>query len=319
MKIVIAGGTGQVGSVLTRHFIERGDDVVVLSRHAAATKARVRQWDAETLGAWSEELNGAEVVINLAGRNVNCRYTGENRRIIMESRVTSTRVIGQTIALAKNPPRVWLQASTATIYAHRFDAPNDERGLIDGNEVEAPDTWRFSTEVAKSWEQTLDEAPTPRTRKVKLRSAMIMSPDRGGIFYTLLQLIRAGLGGTAASGDQFISWIHQRDFTRAIDWLIAHEKFQDAVNLAAPQPLPNREFMATLRKAYGMPIGLPAARWMLEIGALVLRTETELILKSRRVTPGRLIADGFTFDFPDWESAARELCVRWKSRNAHGR
>ena len=316
MKLLIPGGSGHVGAVLARHFDQRGDEVVILSRHRTETPGRWREWDAATLGDWADELEGADVVINLAGRSVNCRYTPENRRLIKDSRVHSTRVIGQAIARAATPPRLWLQASTATIYAHRFDAPNDEQGVIGGGEPDAPETWRFSIEVARTWEQALDESDVPKTRKVKLRSAMIMSPERGGIFDTLLQLVRLGLGGTAASGRQFISWIHERDFLRAIDWLIAHEELDNAVNLAAPGPLPNKEFMAVLRQAYGMPVGLPAARWMLEIGAFFMRTETELILKSRRVIPGRLLAQGFHFEFADWPTAARDLCDRWKSERA---
>jgi uncharacterized protein len=317
VKIVIAGGTGQVGTLLARHFHAQDDEVVVLSRQQTATPGRWQKWDAETVGEWANEIDGADVVINLAGRSVNCRYTAKNRRLILDSRVHSTRVIGQAIARAAVPPRLWLQSSTATIYAHRFDAPNDENGIIGGDEKNARDTWRFSIGVAKAWEAAVDEAVVPRTRKIKLRSAMIMSPARGGIFDTLLQLVRLGLGGTAASGRQYVSWIHERDFLRAIDWVIAHEECNDVVNLAAPGPLPNKQFMAELRTAYGKSIGLPATRWMLEIGAFFMRTETELILKSRRVIPGYLLAHGFTFELPDWPGAVRDLCRQWKSKCAN--
>lgn len=204
-----------------------------------------------------------------------------------------------------------LQASTATIYAHRFDAANDEAtGFLGGGEADAPDTWRFSIEVAQAWERAACGARTPRTRLVLLRSAMTMSPDAGGIFDTLRTLTRRGLGGRAGDGRQFISWIHEVDFIRAIHWLIEHDDLSGAVNLAAPEPLPNAEFMRALRKGCRMPIGLPAAKWMLEIGARFLRTETELILKSRRVVPGRLLDSGFTFHFPRWPEAARDLCDR---------
>ncbi|MEP6811199.1 MAG: TIGR01777 family oxidoreductase [Chthoniobacterales bacterium] len=313
MKVILPGGSGQVGKLLARHFSARGDEVVILSRTEAKTPGRWRHWDAESLIDWTDEIEGADVIINLAGRSVNCRYTAENRQLIKDSRVNSTRLIGRAIAEATNPPRLWLQASTATIYAHRFDAPNDESGIIGGREPNAPDTWRFSIEVAKAWEQALDQSETPATRKIKLRSAMVMSPDRGGIFDTLLQLVRFGLGGTAGDGRQYISWIHERDFVRAIDWLIVHEEASGAVNLAAPNPLPNREFMHELRRAYGMSLGLPATQWMLEIGAFFMRTETELILKSRRVVPAYLLAHGFKFDFPDWSTAARDLCAQSKT------
>jgi len=272
-------------------------------------------WDGASLGEWVHALDGADVVINLAGRNVNCRYNAENRRQIMDSRVNSVRAIAKAIAECSSPPPIWLQASTATIYAHRFDAPNDEfSGLIGGNEPDAPDKWRFSIEVAKAWEQELDLANVPQTRKVKMRSAMIMSPDPGGIFATLLGLVRFGLGGRAASGRQFISWIHYRDFVRAINWIIEHPDLDGVVNIASPNPLPQADFMRALRKAWGTPIGLPATKWMLEIGALFLNTETELILKSRRVIPSKLLQQGFRFEFPDWEEAARDLCTAWRTR-----
>lgn len=315
MKIVIPGGSGQVGTVLSRAFQAAGHEVVVLSRVPGAAPWRVVAWDAEKLGSWVKEVDGADVVINLAGRIVNCRYTPENRRLIMESRVNSTRVVGQAIAAADRPPRVWLQASTATIYAHRYDAPNDEAtGLLGGNEPSAPDTWRFSINVADAWEHAANEAKTPSTRKVLMRSAMTMSPDRGGIFDVLLGLVRHGLGGTSGDGRQYISWIHDRDFIRAVDWTIAHDELSGPVNFAAPNPLPNAEFMRALRRAWGTRIGLPATKWMLELGAIFMRTETELVLKSRRVVPGRLVEAGFTFEFPTWAKAAGDLCKKWREQ-----
>jgi uncharacterized protein (TIGR01777 family) len=315
MKIIIPGGSGQVGTILSRALHAEGHTVVVLSRTPRSVPWRQVRWDAKSLGAWSSELDGAEVVINLAGRNVNCRYTQQNRREILQSRLDSTRVIGEAIARQKSPPRTWLQASTATIYAHRFDAPNDEAtGILGGSEVGAPQKWGFSVEVAQAWEQAVDEAPVSNTRKVKMRSAMIMSPDRGGIFDTLLRLVRLGLGGRAGSGEQYVSWIHDTDFVAAVKWLIEHEDFAGVVNLAAPRPIPYADLMRTLRKVWGMPIGLPAARWMLEIGALMLGTETELVLKSRRVVPGRLLQAGFTFRYPEWSAAAVDLCRRWREK-----
>lgn len=313
MKIVIPGGSGQVGTVLARAFHTDGHQVSVLSRRPEKAPWRVVQWDGQNLGDWTQELEGADVVINLAGRSVNCRYTPENRRSILESRVLATRAVGEAIARAEQPPRVWLQASTATYYAHRYDAPNDEEtGILGGAEPNAPDTWRFSIEVARAWEEALEEAKTPRTRKVALRSAMTMSPDAGGIFDTLLTLVRRGLGGQSGDGRQYVSWIHQTDFIRAITYLIENDTLSGPVNVAAPNPLPNAEFMRELRRAWGISFGLPATAWMLEIGAVFLRTETELILKSRRVVPGRLLKEGFTFHFPTWPEVARDLCHRWR-------
>jgi len=311
MKIVIPGGTGQVGTVLARVFQRDGHEVVTLARTPKAAPWRVIQWDPEVLGDWTREFEGADVVINLAGRSVNCRYTKSNREEILRSRVTSVKAVGRAIAATTRPPSLWLQASTATLYAHRFDAPNDERsGWIGGTERDVPETWRFSIDVAKAWERAVDEVSTAGTRKIKLRSAMIMSPDHDGIFDTLLTLVRRGLGGTSGDGRQYVSWIHEIDFIRAIYWLIEHADVDGAVNLASPNPIPNEEFMSALRQAWGTPIGLPATKWMLELGALILASETELILKSRRVVPGRLLEGGFAFEFPEWRAAARDLCGR---------
>lgn len=317
MKIVLPGGTGQVGQILARAFLAEGHEAVILSRHPAAAQGRIVLWDGETAGPWAAELDGADVVINLAGRSVNCRYHDANRRAILESRVRSTRAIGEAIAGLSRPPRVWLQSSTATIYAHRYDAPNDEAmGLLGGSEPGAPETWRFSVDVAKAWEETANAAATPQTWKVLMRSAIILSPDRGGAFDLLLGLVRRGLGGQNGDGRQFVSWIHDRDFIRAVRWLIDHE-LEGPVNLASPNPIPNAEFMRTLRQAWGIGIGLPSTRWMLEIGTFFLRTETELVLKSRRVVPGRLLEAGFDFEFPTWNEAAADLCRRWREQN-HG-
>lgn len=310
MKIVLPGATGQVGGILARAFRARGDEVVVLSRGGTG-EARVVAWDGRTLGPWAAEIDGADAVVNLAGRSVNCRYTRANLDAMMSSRVDSTRAVGQAIERAARPPRVWLQMSTATIYAHRFDAPNDEAtGQIGGEEPDAPAYWKLSIDIARAWEQAQTDAHTPRTRRVALRTAMVMSPDRGGIFDVLLGLVRAGLGGPVAGGRQFVSWIHGVDFVRAIELLIARDDLAGPVNLAAPSPLPQREFMAALREAYGRRIGLPAMKWMAEVGAFVLRTDTELLLKSRRVVPGRLVEAGFGFEFPEWPAAARGLVER---------
>lgn len=310
MKIVIPGGSGQVGTLLARAFVADGHNVAVLSRTPFKAPWRVLEWDAESIGDWASSIDGADVVINLAGRNVNCRYNAVNRQAILESRVRSTRVIGEAISKSKSPPRVWLQASTATIYAHRFDAPNDETtGILGGREMHAPDTWRFSIDVAKAWEQTANDARTPMTRKVLMRSAMTMSPDRGGVFDVLLGLVRRRLGSKNGDGRQFVSWIYDHDFIRAVYWLIDSD-LEGPVNIASPNPVPNAEFMRTLRDIWGIRFGLPATRWMLEVGAWLMRTETELILKSRRVVPGRLLQSGFVFQFPTWKEAAIDLCRR---------
>jgi uncharacterized protein (TIGR01777 family) len=250
-------------------------------------------------------------VINLAGQSVNCRYTHENRKVIIDSRVKSTKVVGEAIANAAKPPRVWLQASTATLYAHRYDVANDEEtGIIGGDEPNASDTWRFSINVVKAWERAANESPTPDTRKVLMRTAIVMSPDRGGPFATLLRLVRYGLGGQSGNGRQFVSWLHDADLIRSVFWLIQQDELSGPVNLAAPNPLPNSDFMRLLREAWGATFGLPASKWMLELGAFALRSETELILKSRRVVPSRLLEAGFVFEFSTWREAAKDLCAR---------
>jgi hypothetical protein len=320
MKVLIPGGSGQVGTILARSFHAAGHEVIVLSRSPRPAPWRVVAWEPAVIGAWADDFNGATAVINLAGRSVNCRYTAANQRAIMESRLISTAAVSAAIARASAPPPVWLQASTATIYAHRFDAPNDEAtGQIGGAERDVPASWHFSIQVAKAWERACTAAAVPGTRRVLMRSAMVMSPDRGGIFDTLLALVRRGLGGKAADGRQYMSWIHDQDFIRAVHYLIDNASISGPVNLAAPSPLPNAEFMRALRAAWGTAIGLPSARWMLTLGAYFMRTETELVLKSRRVVPGRLAALGFNFAFPNWPEAAADLCSRWRNSGRIGR
>ncbi|HEY2016784.1 MAG TPA: TIGR01777 family oxidoreductase [Bryobacteraceae bacterium] len=313
LRIVIPGGTGQVGRILARYFHAKGHEVTVLARHVSPARWRVLPWNGRDTGDWVKAIDGADVVINLAGRNVNCRYNEQNRREIMDSRVDATRAIGRAIELAQSPPPLWLNAATATIFRHALDRPMDEAtGELGGAEADAPSTWRFSIDVARSWEKALFEMPAPGTRKIALRSSMIMSPDHGGVFDVLLRLVRFGLGGTAGSGEQFVSWIHDLDFVRAIEFLFTATHLDGCINVCSPEPLPNRTFMRDLREAYGMPVGVPATTWMLEAGAFFLRTETELILKSRRVVPGRLSSAGFAFDFPKWPAAARDLVSRWR-------
>lgn len=311
MKIVMPGGSGDVGAVLRRWFVSRGDEVVVLSRSKfEAEDCRVVDWDGQTLGEWALELEGADVVINLAGRTVNCRYNAENLQQMMDSRVESTRVVGVAIGQCQRPPRIWLQASTATIYAHRFDAANDEvSGILGGNEPDSPPKWTASIEIAKAWEETLWAADTPGVRKVALRSAMTMSPDEGSVFSVFSALTRRGLGGQLGNGRQYVSWIHEDDFVRAIQFLIDGE-LDGAVNICAPGPVPQKDFARLLRMAWGVGFGLPAMEWMIEVGCLAMQTESELVLKSRRVVPGRLLDAGFEFEFPEWERAARDLAAR---------
>lgn len=310
MKIVIPGGSGQVGGILARHFHARGDSATVLSRTPRDAPWRVVNWDAA-----ARELDGSDVCINLAGRSVNCRYHAANRRAIYESRVNTTRLLNEVIGSLRHPPRVWINASTATIYRHAMDRPmNEATGELGGREPGAPDTWNFSIQVAKDWEAAFFAGNISGTRKVAIRSAITLSPDRGGVFDVLLGLVRYGLGGAQGSGRQFVSWVHDVDFLRAIDFLIEREDLSGVVNIASPNPVPNREFMGVLREAWGTRIGLPAPAWLLEIGTWMMQTESELVLKSRRVVPARLMNAGFRFEFDEWRRASRNLVARWRER-----
>ncbi|MBV9544023.1 MAG: DUF1731 domain-containing protein [Chloroflexi bacterium] len=311
MKLVLPGGSGFLGQVLAREFLTRGHDVVVLARHPRVRYGRFVPWDGRSVGDWAAELDGADAVVNLAGRSVNCRYTKTNLTQMFASRVDSTRAVGLAIHAAQRPPPVWLQMSTATIYAHRFDAPNDEiNGVLGGNELGAPTYWRMSVEIARAWERTFWESDTLATRKVALRSAMVMGNQPGSVFDVLMRLSRLRLGGPIAGGQQYVSWIHEADFFRALEFLIDRADIEGVVNVVAPEALPQRDFMAVLRRACGLNFGLPATAWMLALAAVVQRTDAELLLKSRRVAPRRLVEAGFTFQYPTWALAARDLVER---------
>lgn len=312
-RLILAGGTGFLGQLLAKYFSGRGWDCVVLTRNPDAKLSHGKPvvWDGKALGLWAAELDGADAVINLAGRTVNCRYTKANRQTILDSRVDSTRVIGQAIANCKIPPPIWLNSSTATIYKHTFGAPWDENGVIGATKAAQDE---FSIEVARAWEAEFNNAVTPQTRKIILRSAMVLGHGENSVFPVLRRLARLGLGGRMGSGRQYVSWIHQEDFCRAIEFLIEsrHEpRTQNQApaiyNLAAPTPVTNSEMMLVLRRAVGAHFGLPASAWMLELGAFLLRTETELIIKSRRVIPARLVKEGFKFNFQTIEEAFQEL------------
>jgi uncharacterized protein (TIGR01777 family) len=312
LRILIPGGRGHIGQLLARHFVAQGHIVAILTRRPVHTTLSVHStqisWDGRTLGPWAAALEDVDVLINLAGRSVDCRYNAKNRDQILRSRVDSTTVLGSAIQATRHRPRVWLNASTATIYGHTFDYAMDEHsGEFGGNEADAPSSWRFSVDVARQWEQAFFSSCNPGTRKIALRAAMVMSPEPGGAFFPILRLVRLGLGGAWGSGRQYMSWIHAADFIRAVEFLIDHQEMSGPVNLSAPHPLPNSQFLAVLRNAWSIRIGLPTPAWMLAIGAFFLRTETELLLKSRRVVPAMLLNHGFTFRFPGWPSAARDL------------
>jgi uncharacterized protein len=328
VKIILPGGTGQLGHLLTRELTRAGHTCIVLTREPTRAQAwlartglthaaRAVAWDARTAdGPWAAEFDGADAVINLAGRSVNCRYTERNLAAMHASRVDSTRAVGAAIAAAARPPEVWLQASTATLYAHTYGPAHDEAtGVIGGTETAVPAYWRRSIEIATAWESALFTAPTPRTRRVALRSAMVMSPDRGGVFDAFAHLTRLGMG-RQGHGRQYVSWIHDHDFVSAIKFLLTRNTLAGPVNLSAPEPLPNAEFIAALHTALGRRWAVPAPAWLLELGAFFRRTDTELLLKSRRVVPARLQAAGFNFRFSTWPTAAHDLAARWRKHLA---
>ena len=314
-KIVIPGGGGFIGRHLTRYFADKGWEVVVLSRRRNERQegARFVWWDGANLDAWVDELDGSNAVINLAGRTVNCRYNKKNRRQIYESRQSSTEVIGEAIADCAAPPSVWFNASSATVYRHSLDRAMDEAtGDIDPVEPGKPrDKWEFSVDVVNRWEAALFDAPTPDTRRIAMRLSMVFGSGKGGVYEAFRNIARFGLAGTQGSGNQYVSWLHVVDFLRMIDWCIENENLEGTINMCSPKPIPNREFLKALREASGARFGLPATWWMLEVGAFFMRTETELLLKSRRVMPGRLIESGFTFDHPNWPDAAKAIEQAW--------
>jgi uncharacterized protein (TIGR01777 family) len=323
LRIVLPGGSGQVGEVLARHFQELGHHVTVLTRGPYAAQWQTVHWDGETAGPWTEYLESADVCINLSGRSINCRYTAENRQAIYTSRIQTTRLLGKVIAGLADPPRLWMNASAATIYdrargADGVDLPLDEAtGRLGGEESgirAAEDARAFNLRVTRDWEAEFYQAETPRTRKVALRSGVVFSPVPGTAFGVLSNLVRMSLGGTQGSGRQFIPWIHEDDYARAVEFLIGREDLDGPFNLTAPNPLPNRTFMAALREAWDVPNGFPAPAFAIRLGAIFLRTEPELILGSCRAVPGRLLDAGFRFQFPEWLDAAEDLVRQWKDR-----
>jgi uncharacterized protein (TIGR01777 family) len=295
-KLVLVGGNGFLGRHLAAYFQKLGYQVVSISRTGPGDV----RWDARTLGPWAQELEGTDLLVNLAGRSVDCRYNDANRREILASRTESTRVLGEAVAACTQPPRVWLNASTATIYADtQGDAPanTEAAGTIGAG---------FSVEIATSWEAAFEACPAPHTRKVALRTAIVLGTD-GGAFPVMARLARFGLCTPQGSGQQWISWLHIHDFCRAVEFLAKADDLSGPVNLCAPHPLRNWEFNTLLDRELRPPLRLPQPKWLLEMGDFVLRTETELILKSRKVYPERLLAAGFHFEYPRCEAAVGEL------------
>ena len=296
MKIIVAGGSGFIGRFLEKRLMEDGIEVCILSRDPKGNNDIY--WDGENMGDWTSQLEDADVLINLAGRSVDCRYNDVNKKAIFDSRLKSTAVLGEALRLSVNPPKVWLNSSTATIYRHAEDRPmNEETGEIGSG---------FSVDVATQWEDTFFESNNPNIRKVALRTAIVLG-NGGGAYAHFRGLTKVGFGGRQGNGNQMVSWIHKEDVYQSILYLIKDQDITGVVNLSSPNPLTNKEFMASFRQVFKRPFGIPTKKWMLTIGAFVLQTETELLLKSRWVLPTRLVELGYDFKYPKLDDALKDL------------
>ncbi|MWC29393.1 TIGR01777 family oxidoreductase [Paenibacillus sp. MMS18-CY102] len=290
-KVVLAGGTGFIGQYLERKYQELGYETLIISR-----QPQHLAW--QDTNRIKEALESAELLINLAGKSVNCRYNDANKEAILRSRTETTAILGQALAGCTNPPPLWLNSSTATIYRDATDRPMTEATGDIGT--------GFSVEVAQTWERALFAFELPRTRQIALRISIVLGAD-GGAMTPYRNLVRYGLGGQQGSGDQRFSWIHIEDLFRIMQFLQQHEELSGVFNCSSPNPVTNRIFMREMRRAMNRRIGLPAAAWMLAVGAFALRTETELITKSRWVMPERLLHEGFVFQFADLDAALADL------------
>jgi uncharacterized protein len=298
-KLIITAGTGFLGQVLINHFATIFEEIVILTRGKSELKNKIKyiHWDAKTLTGWENELENADVLINLAGKSVDCRYTPKNKKEILDSRINSTAILNKAVLGCKNPPKHWLNSSTSTIYRFSLDKQmSEETGEIGDD---------FSMNVAKTWEKTFFEIETPKTLKTALRTSIVLGKN-GGAFLPLKALAKIGFGGKQGKGNQFISWIHEKDFARAVEHIIQKEVI-GVVNIVSPKPIRNNEFMKILRQTIKMPIGIPIPEFLLKFGAKIIKTETELVLKSRNVIPQRLQENKFQFEFDTLEKAIKNL------------
>ncbi|WP_129714387.1 TIGR01777 family oxidoreductase [Pedobacter sp. SYP-B3415] len=299
-KIVLAGGNGYLGQVLASYYRDKAGEVVVLSRKPSTSDGNVHTvlWDGRHEGDWMASLEGADFLINLCGKNVNCRYTAKNRAAIIASREVPTKLLGRALAGLKEPPRLWINVTSATIYRHAEDRPQDE----DTGEI----GYGFSVDVCKQWEAAFFDCDCAGVRRVALRLGIVLG-RRDGVFPRLLNLVRLGMGGKQGTGTQYISWIHEQDAAQITEWLINRPDIAGILNATAPMPVMNRDFMNELRRSAGVKIGLPAPAWLLAIGARLIGTETELILKSRWVLPARLQEGGYRFQYPAVAAAIHDI------------
>lgn len=299
-KIILAGGNGYLGNVLVGYYRNLAEKIIILSRKCAPENDNVKTivWNGIDGGDWEGELEGAELLINLCGKNVNCRYTEKNKREIISSRTQPTILLGKVISKLKNPPVLWINITSATIYRHAEDCPQDEETGDIG--------YGFSIEVCREWEKTFFETDTPLTRKIALRMGIVLG-RHDGAFPRLLNLVKFGLGGRQGDGQQYVSWVHEQDAAKCTEWLIEHKDINGVINCTAPEPIKNTDLMKCIRSSYGIPFGLPSTTWLLELGAMMIGTETELILKSRWVVPKRLVDRGYQFLFNKADHAVKDI------------
>lgn len=305
MKITIAGGTGFLGKEITQYFVIQGDEIIIFTRGKSRVEGKLKyvKWDAKTLGDWTSELEDTDVLINLTGKSVDCKYTEQNKMEILSSRVDASRVLGIALQEIKNPPQLWLNASTATIYKHSLKQPMDEYNGEIGND--------FSMSVAQDWEKAFYESNTPKTRKIALRISLVLGRN-GGVFPVMKKLVKFGLGGRQGSGKQKFAWIHIHDLLRIIDFSISNDELSGPINCASPDDISNADFMKALQVGMKVPFGLPSPKFMLKIGAFFLRTEPELVLKSRFVMPKKLMDNGFVFNYEEVGDAMMQLLSNQK-------
>ena len=299
-KIILAGGNGYLGSVLAQYYRDLASEVIILSRSQKAADGNIKTliWNGIDEDEWSNSLNGADLLINLCGKNVNCRYTEKNKKAIVASRLQPTRLLGLVINKMTAPPKLWINVTSSTIYRHAEDRPQDEETGDIG--------YGFSIDVCRQWESSFFETQTPKTRKIALRMAIVLGRSDGA-FPRLLNLVKLGLGGHQGDGQQYVSWIHEQDAAKCTEWLLQHEELSGVINCAAPEAIKNTDLMKLLRQSYGVPLGLPSPAWLLEFGAKLIGTETELILKSRWVMPKRLLDGGYSFLFSKAEYAVKDI------------
>ena len=290
-KIVIAGGTGFIGHYLREKFEVAGFEVLIISRQTG----NINWTEKEKI--WTA-LENAEALINLAGKSVDCRYNEKNKKEIFDSRISTTTILGEAVAACKNPPLLWINSSTATIYRHAEDKPMTEANGEIGS--------GFSVNVATNWEKSFFDFKLTQTRQVALRMAIVLGKN-GGVIKPLKTLVRLGLGGKQGKGTQQFSWIHIEDVYAIIVFLMNNNNLNGIYNVAAPNPVSNKNLMQLLRKNLGVPFGLPSPEWLLKMGAVLIKTETELILKSRWVIPEKLLVSGYHFKFPLLNDAIKNI------------